>query len=107
MGDDVSWWFGFITTEGFKTRGSGWLNTPNLSLCYQFNNKILLTVKAEALMNVSFKAFTGETSVNADYRLFSGSAFSIIIEQPFYNHHSLTLGVRAVYTDFVWTLSCD
>lgn len=102
VGDDVAWWFGFINTEGFKTRGSGWLNTPNISFGYQFNNKILLTVKAEALMNVSFKAYTGETPVNADYRLFSGSAFSIILEQPFYNHHSLTLGVRAIYTDFFW-----
>jgi hypothetical protein len=102
IGNDVAWWFGFITTEGFKTRGSGWLNTPNLSLGYQFNNKILLTIKGEALMNVSFNAYTGETPVAANYRLFSGSAFSIILEQPFYNHHSLTLGFKVVYTDFFW-----
>ena len=102
VGDDVAWWFGFITTEGFKTRGGGWLNTPNLSLGYQFNNKILLTIKAEALMNLSFKAHAGENLVAGNYRLFSGSAFSIILEQPLYNHHSLTLGFRAIYTDFFW-----
>ena len=102
VGDDVAFWFGFIKTEGFKTRGSGLLNTPNLSFGYQFNNKILLTIKGEALMNLSFKAFAGENPVSADYRLFSGSAFSIILEQPLYKHHSLTLGFRAVYTDFFW-----
>ena len=102
VGDDIAWWFGFIKTEGFRTRGTGWQNTPNLSLGYQFNNKILLTIKGEALMNLAFSAHTGEAAVAAEHRLFSGSAFSIILEQPLYTHHSLTLGFRAVYTDFYW-----
>ncbi len=102
LGDDVAFWFGFITLEGFKSTGHGFQNYPNVSLGYRLNHGILVTLKQEALMNLSFKAKTGNTPVTADYRLFSGTAFTATLEQPFYGKKSLSLGFRFIYTDFFW-----
>ena len=102
VGNDLAWWFGFINLEGFKTTGSGFQNYPNVSLGYRLNHGVLITLKGEALMNLSIKAKTGGVPVTADYRLFSGSSFTATLEQPFYGRKSLSLGFRFIYTDFFW-----
>ncbi len=102
IGNDLAYWFGFINVEGLKTTGSGWQNYPNLSIGYRFNKAILLTLKAEALMNFAISTYAGDTKVASDYRLFSGSAYSVFLEQPFYGTKSLTLGFRAIYSNFFW-----
>jgi len=102
IGNDIGYWFGFINTQGVKTRGSGWQNYPNISLGYRFNKRILLTVKAESIMNFGVKTFAGDTPVDYDYRLFSGSAYTVALEQPFAGSKSMTLGFRAIYSDFFW-----
>lgn len=102
VGDDIGWWFGFINVEGFKTTGNGFQNYPNISIGYRLNHGVLLTLKQEAIMNLSIRAKTGNTPVTADYRLFSGSAFTATLEQPFYGKKSLSLGFRFIYTDFFW-----
>ena len=38
----------------------------------------------------------------SDYRLFSGSAYTLALEQPFAGGRSMTLGFRAIYTDYYW-----
>ena len=53
-------------------------------------------------MNFNIKTKAAETDVTSDYRLFSGSAYSIILEQPFAGSKSMTLGFRAIYTDYYW-----
>ena len=102
IGNDIGYWFGFINTEGVKTRGSGWQNYPNISFGYRFNKRILLTLKAESIMNFGVKTFAGDTPVEYDYRLFSGSAYTVALEQPFAQKKSMTLGFRAIYSDFYW-----
>lgn len=102
LGSDIGYWFGFINTEGIRTRGSGWQNYPNLSLGYRFNKSILLTLKGESIMNFGIKTYAGSVPVTTDYKLFSGSAYTVALEQPFYGKKSLTLGFRAIYTNFYW-----
>ena len=102
LGDDVGYWFGRINIAGIRTRGSGYQNYPNLSLGYHFNKRILLTLRAESIMNFGVQTYAGETPVESKYRLFSGSAYSVILEQPFAGSKSMTLGLRAIYTDYYW-----
>jgi len=102
LGNDVGYWFGFINVQGLKTKGSGWQNYPNISLGYRFNKAILLTLKAESIMNLDIKTYAGNTKVTTDYRLFSGSSYTVALEQPFAGNKSVTLGFRAIYTNFFW-----
>ena len=102
LGDDVGYWFGFINLEGFKTRGSGWQNYPNVSLGYRFKKHILLTVRAEAILTPDIKTYAGQIPVTTNYKFFSGTSYTVALEQPFYGKKSLTLGFRAMYTSFFW-----
>jgi hypothetical protein len=102
LGSDVGIWFGRINVGGIRTRGHGFQNNPNIAFGYRFNKQILLTLRAESLMNFGIRTVAGETDVQSDYRLFSGSAYSVILEQPFAGSKSMTLGFRAIYTDYLW-----
>lgn len=102
LGNDVGYWFGRINVASIQTRGHGFQNYPNISFGYRFNKQVLLTVRAESIMNFGIKTKAAETPVTSDYRLFSGSAYSVILEQPFAGSKSMTLGFRALYTDYYW-----
>jgi hypothetical protein len=102
LGNDLGFWFGRINVASIKTRGHGFQNYPNVSFGYRFNKQVLLTVRAESIMNFGIKTKAAETDVASDYRLFSGSAYSVILEQPFAGSKSMTLGFRALYTDYYW-----
>jgi hypothetical protein len=102
LGNDFGYWFGALNLENIKTKGSGFQNYPSISMGYRFNKSILLTLRAESIMNFGIKTFAGKTDVTTDYRLFSGSAYSIILEQPFVGKKSMTLGLRAIYSDYYW-----
>ena len=102
IGNDVGFWFGKINVASIQTSGQGFQNYPNISFGYRFNKQILLTVRAESIMNFGIKTKAAETQVASDYRLFSGSAYSVILEQPFAGSKSMTLGFRALYTDYFW-----
>ncbi|HEX8313865.1 MAG TPA: hypothetical protein VF609_02665, partial [Flavisolibacter sp.] len=102
LGSDVGFWFGRINIASIQTRGQGFQNYPNISFGYRFNKQVLLTVRAESIMNFGIKTKAAETTVASDYRLFSGSAYSVILEQPFAGSKSMTLGFRALYTDYFW-----
>ncbi|MCW3078837.1 hypothetical protein [Segetibacter sp.] len=101
-GNEVGYWFGFVNFAGFKSRGSGWQNIPNVAIGYRFNKQVLLSFRADAIMNFNIKTFAGNERVTTDYRVFSGSSYTIALEQPFYGNRNLTLGFRALYTDFFW-----
>jgi hypothetical protein len=102
LGNDVGYWFGRINVGGIRTLGHGFQNLPNIALGYRFKKQILLTVRAESLMNFGVQTYAAATPVKSNYRLFSGSAYSIILEQPFAGNKSMTLGFRAIYTDYYW-----
>lgn len=102
LGNDVGYWFGRISIAGIQTRGSGFQNNPNVSLGYRFKRQVLLTAKAESLMNFGVRTYAGETEVKSSYPLFSGAAFSLLLEQPFAGSKSMTLGFRAIATNYQW-----
>ncbi len=102
VGDNIGYWFGFVNFAGFKSKGSGWQNYPNVSFGYRFNKQVLLTLKAEGMMDFGIKTYAGKERVTTEHRLFSGSSYTIAIEQPFYGNKNLILGFRAMYTDFYW-----
>jgi hypothetical protein len=102
VGDDIGYWFGAVNFAGFKSKGSGWQNYPHATIGYKFNKEVLLSLRAEGIMNFNIKTFAGDQKVTTDYRLWSGSAFTVAVEQPFYGNKSITLGFRAMYTDFFW-----
>ena len=62
----------------------------------------MLSLKAESLMNFGIKTYAGKTRVSSEYRLFSGSAYTLALEQPFYGKKGLVLALRAIYSDFFW-----
>lgn len=102
LGNDIGYWFGSINIGGIRTRGHGLQNIPSLSMGYRFNKQILLTLQGEALMNFGIRTYAGETEVKSSYPLFSGSAYSVVLEQPFAGSKSMTLGFRAIFTNFQW-----
>lgn len=101
-GDQFGYWFGYVNFAGFKSRGSGWQNTPNISIGYRFNKQVLLSVRADAIFNFNINTYADKQLVVTDYRFFSGSSYTIAVEQPFFGKKNLTLGFRALYTDFFW-----
>ncbi len=102
VGDDIGYWLGFLHFSGFKSEGSGWENKPGIVLGYKVKKRVLLTLKGEALFNFGVRAYAGDARVSLDYRVLSGSAYSFIVEQPFFKKTSLAIGLRAIYTDFFW-----
>jgi hypothetical protein len=102
LGNDIGFWYGRINLGGIRTRGQGFQNIPNAAFGYRFNKQILLTLRAEALMNFGVHTYAGETEVTSSYRVLSGSALSAILEQPFAGNKSMTLGFRAIYTQYQW-----
>lgn len=102
LGNDLAYWFGRINIAGIRTSGQGLQNYPNVSFGYRFNKKILLTLRAESIMNLDVRTHAGETEVESNYKLFSGSAYSVFLEQPFAGSKSMTLGFRAMYTNYLW-----
>jgi hypothetical protein len=102
VGDDAAFWFGFNNFEGFKTNASGWQNFPNISGGYHFNKQVLLTVKAEAILTLGVNSQAGDIKIKSNFKTLSGSAFTVMMEQPFYGKKRMALGFRATYTSFFW-----
>jgi hypothetical protein len=100
--DEQAFWFGWLNIEGFNTRAYGFLNYPSVSLGYSTDKDLLITLKSELLLNQYFISFADKNKVVSDRDLFSGYAFGIILEQPFYKQEHLIVGFRAIYTDFHW-----
>jgi hypothetical protein len=102
IGDDLGVWFGVVKIQNIDTKGYGFQNYPHISFGYRFNKQILLTLRADQVMSFGVKTKAGNTDVASNYRLFSGSAYTVVVEQPFSGKTSMTLGFRAIYTDYYW-----
>jgi hypothetical protein len=102
LGNELGFWIGYMNLAGYKTRGMGWSNTPSVSMGYHFSKGSLLTVRAESLMSLGKDTYAGNTRISKDNAVFNGSAFSVFFEQPFFADKSVTLGFRAIYTNFLW-----
>jgi hypothetical protein len=102
LGDDVGFWQGNINVQGIATSGHGFQNIPNISFGYRFKKKVLLTVRADAQINYGIKTFARNTELKSNNHLLGGYSYAMILEQPFFGKKVLTLGFRAIYTDFFW-----
>lgn len=102
IGDDAAYWFGNIKFGGLDTKGHGWQNFPNASIGVKFPKNVRVTFKAEQALTLSVTTRTGEIPVTSKYKTNSGSAYTLVFEQPFYGKKSLTLGMRAIYSSFFW-----
>jgi hypothetical protein len=102
LGNELGFWIGFMNLAGYKTKGMGWSNTPSISFGYRFEKGSLLTVRAESLMSLGKNTYAGSTRISKENKLFNGSAFAVFFEQPFFADKSVTLGFRAIYTNFLW-----
>ena len=102
IGNDVGVWFGNVNVQEIKTRGHGFQDNPNFSIGRRFNKKVLLTFRADALLDFGIKTYAVDTELKTQRRTLSGFSYAIIMEQPFYGKKALTLGFRALYTDFFW-----
>lgn len=102
IGDDMGYWFGFVNFAGFKSRGNGLQNSPNISFGYRFNKQVLLTLKADAILNFDVNTYAGNSKVTSDYKVFSGTSYMLVTELPFYGKRGISLGFRAMYTNFFW-----
>ncbi|MEO5683951.1 MAG: hypothetical protein ABIQ88_15020 [Chitinophagaceae bacterium] len=101
-GNDVGYWFGFLKTEGFNSRGSGWLTYPNVSLGYRPGKDMLITVRAQSSVNLGYTAYNGNEKTSEGKVFYNGETFTIALEQPFYHHKHLTLAFSAINNYFYW-----
>jgi len=102
IGDDFAFWFGALTIGSFDTKAYGWMNYPGLSIGYRVDHDLLFTLKGEALINLSSKSTVGGIAVGDRTKKFNGWSATLMLEQPFYGKKNLSLGVRAMYTNFFW-----
>jgi len=101
-GDNMGYWFGFLTTAGFNSRGSGWLTYPNVSLGYKTKRNLLITLSAQASVNLAYSAYNGKEKTSEEKVFYNGETFTIALEQPFYHHKHLTLAFSAITNYFYW-----
>ena len=102
VGDDIGYWFGFLRIDGFKSRASGLLNYPNASLGYKTAKDLLITLKAQASVNLHYEAAIGENQYASGNIFYNGEAITLALEQPFYNQRHLTLAFSAINNFFYW-----
>ena len=102
VGDDIAWWHGKLEVASFDTKANGWQNYPNASFGLRFKEKVLLTLKGEALMNLGYTTSIAKDITEKQGFQFSGWGGSIILEQPFTKKIDMTIGFRGQYTDFFW-----
>lgn len=102
LGSNLGFFFGRINVQNINTQGYGFQNFPFVAVGFRFNKQLLVSARAEQIMTFGVHAKAGNVDVKSDYRLWSGSAYTIAFEQPFAGNKSVTLGFRALYTDYYW-----
>ena len=101
-GNNIGYWFGFLTVEGFNSRARGWLTYPHASLGYRTKRDLLITLQAQVSVNLAYKAFNGKEELSSGRVFYNGEIFTIAIEQPFYHHKHVTLALSAINNYFFW-----
>jgi hypothetical protein len=102
LGDDMAYWFGNLKGENFDTKGYGWINYPNASIGIRTDREIVITVKAEAVLNISNFFSVGGVEVEQETNFFNGFSGTLALEQPFFGRTHVTLGFTAKYVNFFW-----
>jgi hypothetical protein len=102
-GNDVGYWFGVLKiVEGFDSKASGWLTYPSVSFGWMTRKDLLITLKAQASFNLYYQAANGESKFVSTKKYYNGEAFTLSIEQPFYQRKHLLLAFSAINNKFYW-----
>lgn len=101
-GANAGYWFGFLTTSGFNSRGSGWLAYPHVSFGYRTKRNLLITASAQASINLGYRAYNGNVKSAEEKVFYNGETFTIALEQPFYHHKHLTLAFSGITNFYYW-----
>lgn len=101
-GDNIGYWFGFLNLGGFDSKASGWLNYSNITLGYKAKNNLLITIRAEVSVNLEYQSTNGENKFHSGKNYYNGEAFTLALEQPFYNKKHVTLAFSAINNYFNW-----
>lgn len=101
-GNDIGFWFGFLKVQGFNSKASGWLTYPSASFGYMTRKDLLISIKAQFSFNLYYESLNGENKFISNKRYYNGEAFTLAIEQPFYQRKHLTLAFSAISNNFYW-----
>jgi hypothetical protein len=102
VGDDIAFWFGYLKTNEINYKAYGLINYPNLTIGFCIREDIALTLKGELQYNLLQQLYVGEIGIDKREKAYNGFALSAFIEQPFFKQKYLTLGFRALHSDFFW-----
>lgn len=104
-GFDVSGWGGALQIKDvFNSQAYGIESMPNVSVGYRLKKDLRLSVKSEVILDHYYRSKVGTLAIVRDQMSFNGFAFTIVLEQPFYNQRYVSAGFRASYQNFNWQL---
>ncbi|QJW92441.1 hypothetical protein HNV11_21095 [Spirosoma taeanense] len=102
-GNDVAVWFGALKIKDvFNSQAYGYQTFPHASLGYRLTRDLRLTVRSELMIDLYYRSQVGSLAVEYDRRQINGLAFTVVLEQPFYDNQHVSLGLRAAYSNFNW-----
>lgn len=103
LGIDGVCWFGALTIKDvFNSQALGLQTIPNVSLGYRPTRDLQLTFRTEGVMDLYYRSRAGSLEIEYKRRQLNGVAFVFALEQPFYKQRHVSLGVRALYSNFNW-----
>lgn len=96
IGDNVSYWFGTATMQGFDTQVMGLVTVPGVSAGMDFDGS-LVTLRSELLVPISQHTYFGSASVGRVKPEIAGIVESITLEQDLWHGTFLSFEFRGHY----------
>ncbi len=104
-GYEVTGWFGALNVRDvFQSQAYGVETFPSVSVGYRLTRDLQLSVRSEAIIDLYYRSKVGSLAVEYNKRAINGFAFTVVLEQPFYNKRHVSVGLRAAYSNFNWQL---
>jgi hypothetical protein len=101
LGYDLAFVAGQLKQFGFNNTTKAWLHYPNISGSYQWN-KMILTLKAEAIAVASVQIKTGENELSINKDFYNGYSGAFYIEQRLHKNKVLIIGFKDSYVKYYW-----
>ena len=100
-GFDAAYWFGKLNKFGFDSRAKGWQGYPYLMFGVNFDK---FTVTAKGKLNYMFymEQWADDVKTSLDRNYINGYLFSIMIEQPLWKDHFMSIGFNFNYSKIYW-----
>jgi hypothetical protein len=98
---DGAFWYGRLKNFGFNSTAQGWQSYPGIALGLEFE-KFTLTAKGEFNFMLSMRQSADDMETSSDKNIVNGFLFSLMIEQPLWKDHFVTIGINLNYTKIYW-----